>query len=116
MQTTLVSIHLWTLCFIVYEVVGTDHYTIVKQPLLNTSDSYIANVIFVSSSYLRNSSCDKKSLKIQKGWSESVNRRRTDKVMSKRKGTNNDLQNITLKTKDDRVMRGLITMRGDVGG
>ena len=28
------SIHLWTLCFIVYEVVGTDHYTIVKQSLL----------------------------------------------------------------------------------
>jgi hypothetical protein len=34
--------------------VGTDHYTIVKQPLLNTSDSNIANALFVSSSYLRN--------------------------------------------------------------
>jgi hypothetical protein len=37
--------------------------------------------------------CDKKkSLKIPKGKSESVNRRRTDNIMAKRKGTNNDLQ------------------------
>jgi hypothetical protein len=37
----------------------------------------------------------RKSLKISKGYSESVNRRRTDITMDKRKstkGTNNDLQ------------------------
>ena len=32
--------------------------------------------------------------------SESVNRRRTENTMAKRKRTNNDLQNITHKTKD----------------
>ena len=41
----------------------------------------------------------KKSLKLAKGWSEFVNRRRTDKTMAKKKG-HNDLQNITHKTKD----------------
>jgi hypothetical protein len=48
----------------------------------------------------------KKSLKISKGQSESVNRR-TDNTMVKRnkdRRTNNDLQNITYKTKD-RVTR-----------
>ena len=39
----------------------------------------------------------KKSLKIPKGQSESVNRRRTDNTMAKR--TNNDLQNIHIKVK-----------------
>ena len=43
----------------------------------------------------------KKSLKIPKGNSKSVNRRRTDNTMAKRKikniRTNNDLQNITHK-------------------
>ena len=34
------------------------------------------------------------------GLSESVNRRRTDNTMVKRKRTNNDLRNITHKTKD----------------
>jgi hypothetical protein len=33
----------------------------------------------------------KKNLKISKGWSESVNRIRTDNTMTKRKETNNDL-------------------------
>ena len=42
----------------------------------------------------------KKSLKIRKWWSESVNRRRTDNSMTKRKRTNNDLQNTTQKTTD----------------
>ena len=37
--------------------------------------------------------CAKKSLKIPKGKSESANRR-TDNTMTKRKRTNNDLQNI----------------------
>ena len=40
----------------------------------------------------------KKSLKIPKEQSESVNRRRTHNTMAKR--TNNDIQNITQKTKD----------------
>jgi hypothetical protein len=42
----------------------------------------------------------KKSLKIPKGKSEAVKRRRTDTTMAKRKRTNNDLQNITQKSKD----------------
>jgi hypothetical protein len=44
----------------------------------------------------------KKSLKIPKGQSESVYRRRTDNTMAKRKKykrTNNDLQNIHIKLK-----------------
>jgi hypothetical protein len=42
----------------------------------------------------------KKSLKISKGQSESSYRRRRDKAMAKKKykKTNNDLQNITIKT------------------
>jgi len=40
----------------------------------------------------------KKSLKIPKGYSETVNQRMTDKAMAKR--TNTNLQNITHKTKD----------------
>ena len=40
----------------------------------------------------------KKSLKIPKGYSETVNRRMTHKAMAKR--TNNNLQNIAHKTKD----------------
>jgi hypothetical protein len=44
--------------------------------------------------------CAKKSLTIPKGLSESVNRRRTDNAMAKRKSTNNDLQKTTQKTKD----------------
>ena len=42
----------------------------------------------------------KKSLKIPKGQSESSYRRRRDKTMAKKKykKTNNDLQNITIKT------------------
>jgi hypothetical protein len=47
-----------------------------------------------------NSKLYKKSLKIPQGSSESVNRRRTDNIMAKRKRTNNDLQNITHKMKD----------------
>jgi len=46
-------------------------------------------------------------LKLPKGLSASVNQRRTDNTTAKRKkdkGTNNDLQNITQKTKD-RVMQ-----------
>jgi hypothetical protein len=41
----------------------------------------------------------KKSLKIPKGLSESVNRR-TDNTMDKKKLQNNDLQNTTQKTND----------------
>ena len=44
----------------------------------------------------------KKSLKIPKGYSESVYRRRTDNTMAKRKSkknTNNDIQNIHIKLK-----------------
>ena len=46
----------------------------------------------------------KKSFIILNGSSESVNRRRLDKTMAKRKMTNNVLQNITHKT-EDRVTR-----------
>ena len=42
----------------------------------------------------------KERLKIPKGQSEAVNRRKTDNTMVKRKRTNNDLQNTTQKTKD----------------
>ena len=38
-----------------------------------------------------------KSLKIPRGLIESVNGRRTDNTMAKRKMTNNDLQNIHIK-------------------
>jgi hypothetical protein len=44
----------------------------------------------------------KKSLKIQKGYSEFVNRKRTDNTMVIRKstkGNKNDLQNIHIKLK-----------------
>jgi len=41
-----------------------------------------------------------KSLKIPTGLLESVNQKRTANTMSKWKRTNNDLQNITQKTKD----------------
>jgi hypothetical protein len=41
----------------------------------------------------------KKILKIPKGQSETVYRRRTDNTMAKRKRTNNDLQNIHIKLK-----------------
>ena len=41
-----------------------------------------------------------KSLKILKGWSESVNQRRTDNTMANRKRTNNDLQNIHIKLQE----------------
>jgi hypothetical protein len=40
---------------------------------------------------------DNKSLKIPKGKSESMNRRRTDNTMDKRKRTYNDLQNIRIQ-------------------
>ena len=46
----------------------------------------------------------KKSLKIPKGQSESIYRRRTDNTMTKRKSTKgqkNDLQNIHIKLKID---------------
>ena len=43
---------------------------------------------------------DKKSLKIPKGYSESVNRRRTDNTMAKRKRTKGQTTNYkTLHTK-----------------
>ena len=47
------------------------------------------------------------------GLSESVNRRRTDNTMVKRKRTNNDLRNITHKTKD-RVTRTPLKTRDDL--
>ena len=54
----------------------------------------------------------KTSLKIPKGYSECVHRRRTDKTMIKR--TQNDLQNITHKTKD-RVTRTTLKPRVNTG-
>jgi hypothetical protein len=59
----------------------------------------------------------KKSLKIPKGYSEPVNRRRTENTMArgkKNKRTNNDLQNITHKTKD-RVTRTTLKTGGELG-
>ena len=45
--------------------------------------------------------------------SEAVNRRRTDNTMVKRKRTNNYLQNITLKTKDQATRTPLNTKSKD---
>jgi hypothetical protein len=43
----------------------------------------------------------KKRLKVPKGFSESINRRKTDNTMAKKdKRTNKDLQNTTHKAKD----------------
>ena len=50
----------------------------------------------------------KKSLKIPKGQSEAV-LRRTDNTMTKRKRTNNDLQNITQNTEDRATRTSLKT-------
>jgi hypothetical protein len=50
----------------------------------------------------------KKSLKIPKELSESVNRR-TDNTMAKRKRTNSHLHNTTQKTKDP-AMNGVIIL------
>ena len=44
--------------------------------------------------------CPQAEFEDAKGASESINRRRADNTMAKRKRTNNDLQNITHKTKD----------------
>jgi len=46
-----------------------------------------------------NSPMLKRSVKIPKGQSESVYRRRTDNTMAKRKSTNNDQQNMHIKLK-----------------
>ena len=54
------------------------------------------------------------SLKILKGYSESVNRRRTDNKVAKRKRTNNNLQNIHIKTKD-RETRTSLKVGGELG-
>ena len=52
-----------------------------------------------------------KSLKIVNGYSETVNRRRTDKTMTKEKykRTNNDLKYIHIKTKDQVTRTPLVT-------
>ena len=42
-----------------------------------------------------------KSLKIPMGKLESINRRMTDNTITKRKRTNNDLQNIHIKLKNE---------------
>ena len=55
--------------------------------------------------------CDKKSLKIPKGSSESVNRRRTDNTMAKRKSTKG--QTTKYKTKY-RVIRTPLKTGGDL--
>ena len=58
----------------------------------------------------------KKSLKIPKGYTELVNRRRSDnnnRQKKKDKKTNNDLQNITQKTKD-RTTRTLLKTGGEL--
>ena len=56
----------------------------------------------------------KKNLKIRKGHSESVNRTRPDNTGQKKKdkGTNNNLQNTTHKTKD-RVTRSPLKTGGE---
>jgi hypothetical protein len=52
----------------------------------------IIKIIFIDKVW--NAVAAKKSLKIPKGYSESV-KRRTDNTMAKRKRTNNDLQSYT---------------------
>jgi hypothetical protein len=55
--------------------------------------------MFCGGNYLEHQIGIKKSLKIPKGQSEAVNHK-TDNAMAKRKRTNNNLQNLTQKTKD----------------
>jgi hypothetical protein len=57
---------------------------------------YKSTFIWINNSFI---DINKKSLKIPKRQSESVNRK-TDNPMAKRKRTNNDLQNIHIKLKD----------------
>jgi hypothetical protein len=56
----------------------------------------------------------KKSLKIPRGLSEFVNRRRTDNTM-KKNPKNNDLQNTT-QNANDRAKRTSLTTRGAPDG
>jgi len=51
--------------------------------------------------------------KIPKWQSEAVNQRRTNNTVAKRKRTNNDLQDITQKTKD-RVTRTSLKIAGEL--
>ena len=59
----------------------------------------ITYLTYCSASFSVLQSTITKNLKILKGWTEAVNLR-LDNAMSKRKKTNNDLQNRTQKTKD----------------
>ena len=55
-----------------------------------------------------------KSLKIQKGYSQSINRIRTGNAIAKqKKKTNNDLQNTTQKTKE-RAQRASLKIEGEL--
>ena len=56
--------------------------------------------MYKCSFYNKKRICFKKSLKIPKGKSKSVYRRRTDKRVAKRKSSNNDPQNMTHRTTD----------------
>jgi hypothetical protein len=55
----------------------------------------------------------KTSFKIPKGYPESINGRRIDNIMAKRKRTTNDLQNTVQKTKD-RPTRTPLKIRGEL--
>jgi len=65
--------------------------------LLHKTISVFPNVYLIKN--ISHRTIFKVSLKIPKGSSESVNRRRTDNIMVKRKRTNNDLENIHIKLK-----------------
>jgi len=76
----------WTLCVFFICLSFFDFYTHFSHPIIICSSHFLYN---------DHNSNNKKSLKIPKEWSESVNRR-TDNTMTKRKRykrTNNDLQN-----------------------
>jgi len=73
------------------------------QPKARSSIINSRDVVGLFCSMIVHVASGKKSLKIPKGYSESVNRQHNGQK-KKYKRTNNDLQNVTHKTKD-RVTR-----------
>ena len=86
---------------VVWSANDIEHHDITKIVL--TAMNWIGNSCLATGQQRsrRTYYCCKKSLKILKGQSESVYRRRTDNTMAKRKykRTNNDLQNLNIKLK-----------------
>ena len=83
-----------------------------QNQLINTFSSlyHITSLPFI---WFNAHTC-RKSLKLPKGYSKAVNRRRPDNAMAKR--TNNDLQNTTQKTKDQATGTPLTTRGGSERG